>query len=79
MQREPAPQSLSAVQVLLPDGFATGVSLRPLSPESEPVQLPSRHRLPGLQSVSNTQANAEVEVRQRRANMASLRMMNFIS
>ena len=69
MQREPDPQSLSPMQ-LLPDGFAGALS--PPSPETEPLQLPSRHRLPGSQSVSNTQACAEVEVRQTRANMARL-------
>ena len=70
MQREPGLQSLSSMQVFVVGRF-TGAS--PSSESRSRLQAPSTHLMPGLQSVSNTQAKAEVEVRQRIVTMIRLR------
>jgi len=65
MQREPWLQSLLSSQVFPVARFMGTLSL--VSPEftSTPLQTPSKHLVPVLQSVSNTQAKAGVEMRQR--------------
>src|SRR4026208_2162582 len=75
MQREPSPQSLSYVQYFAPFTRSLG-TLGLTSPEfiSMPEQAPFRQLKPGLQSVSNTQARAGIEVRQRTPTMARPRI-----
>jgi len=76
MQREPSPQSLSYVQYFAPFTRSLG-TLGLTSPEfiSMPEQAPFRQLKPGLQSVSNTQARAGIEVRQRTPTMTRPRIV----
>ena len=76
MQREPSPQSLSYVQYFAPFTRSLG-TLALTSPGfiSMPVQAPFRQLTPGLQSVSNTQARAGIEVRQRTPTMTRPRIV----
>jgi len=76
MQREPSPQSLSYVQYFAPFTLSLG-TLGLTSPEfiSMPEQAPFRQLKPGLQSVSNTQARAGIEVRQRTPTMTRPRIV----
>jgi hypothetical protein len=79
MQREPAPQSLSARQYFAPLTLSRGTLLL-TSPEfiSIALQFPFTHITPGLQSVSNTQARAGVEVKQRTVTMAMPRIVDAL-
>jgi hypothetical protein len=63
MQREPGLQSPSYPQVLADARFG-GTLSSPISEDRPWVQTPSKHMVPDSQSVSTTQAKAEVEVRQ---------------
>jgi hypothetical protein len=76
MQREPSLQSLSYMQYFAPFTRSLG-TLTLTSPEfiSMAVQAPFRQLTPGLQSVSNTQARAGIEVRQRTLTMTRLRIV----
>jgi hypothetical protein len=76
MQREPSLQSLSCVQYFAPFTRSLG-TLGLTSPEfiSMPEQAPFRQLKPGLQSVSNTQARAGIEVRQRTPTMTRPRIV----
>jgi hypothetical protein len=76
MQREPSLQSLSYMQYFAPCTRSLG-TLTLTSPEfiSMAVQAPFRQLTPGLQSVSNTQARAGIEVRQRTLTMTRPRIV----
>jgi hypothetical protein len=76
MQREPSLQSLSYMQYFAPFTRSLG-TLTLTSPEfiSMAVQAPFRQLTPGLQSVSNTQARAGIEVRQRTLTMTRPRIV----
>jgi hypothetical protein len=66
MQREPGRQSSSYLQVFPVVARFAGAGTLSSSEVGSPMQLPSLHvELGSLQSVSNTQAKAGVEVRQR--------------
>jgi hypothetical protein len=75
MQREPWPQSLLSSQVFPVARFLGTLSSVSSVFTSTPLQTLSMHLVPGLQSVSNTQAKAGVEVRQRIVTRIMLRMV----
>jgi hypothetical protein len=73
MQWESWLQSLSSKQ-LVPFVRFAGTSSAALSEFRLPLHTPSKHTEPGLQSLSNTQAKAAVEVRQRIVTTIRLRI-----